>query len=74
MSVIFEGGAVEIVDEDAEESCSHVVRVLLEVGVDLDGERRGNGGEQTDLSPSLARFRQNSMRDSRMRVVFKSSW
>jgi len=45
---------------------SQVVRVLLEVRVDLDGERRGNGGEQTDLSPSLARFRQNAVRDSRI--------
>jgi len=64
--VVSEGGAVEIVDEDTEESCGYIVRVFLEVGVDLDDECGGDGGEQTGLSLSLARFRKNSVRDSRI--------
>jgi len=52
--VVSEGSVVDLMNEDAEESYSHVVRVLLEVGVDLDDECGGDGGEQTGLSLSLA--------------------
>jgi len=59
--IVPESSVVDLVDQDTEESCSHVVRVLLEVGVDLDDKCGGDGGEETSLSPSLARFRQNSV-------------
>jgi len=36
-------------NEDAEESDGFIVRVSLELGVDLDDERGGYGGEQTGL-------------------------
>jgi hypothetical protein len=48
-NVVSEGGVVDLVDKDAEESGGLVVRVLLEVRVDLDDECRGDGGEQTGL-------------------------
>jgi len=38
-NVVAEGGIVDLVDEDAEESCGLIVRVLLELRVDLDDER-----------------------------------
>ena len=50
-NVVAERGVVELVDQDAEESRYLVVRVLLEVRVDVDDERRGDGGEQTSLLP-----------------------
>ena len=56
--VVSEGGVVKLVDKDTEEGCSYVVRILLEVGVDLDDECGGDGGEQTSLSPPLAHGRQ----------------
>ena len=43
--VVAEGGVVDLVEEDAEESSSFLVWVLLEFGVDLDDEGGGNGGE-----------------------------
>jgi hypothetical protein len=48
-SVVSEGGVVDLVKKNTEEGGGHVVRVLLEVGVDLDDERGGDGGEQTSL-------------------------
>ena len=51
--IVSKSSIVDLVDEDAEESCGYVVRVLLEVGVDLDDECGGDGGEQTGLSPEL---------------------
>ena len=51
-SVVPEGGVVDLVDEDAEEGGSLVTRVGLELGLDVEDECRGNGGEQTSLRPS----------------------
>jgi len=51
--IISESSIVDLVDENAEKSRGYVVRVLLEVGVDLDDECGGDGGEQTGLSPEL---------------------
>jgi len=48
-NVITEGGVVDLVDEDTEESGCLFVRVLLELGVDFDDERGSDGGEQTSL-------------------------
>jgi len=48
-SVIAEGGAVHLVENNTEESGRFVVRVRLEVGMDLYYERRGDRGEQTSL-------------------------
>jgi len=48
-SVVSEGSVVDLVDEDTEESCGLVIWVLLEVGLDVDDERRGDGGEKTGL-------------------------
>ena len=42
-------------DEDSEESGGLLVWVSLQLGLDLDDERRGHGGEQTGLSLGLAR-------------------
>ena len=50
-NVVAEGGVVDLVDKDTEESHGFIVRVLLELGVDLDDECGGNGGEQTSLLP-----------------------
>ena len=41
-------------DEDAEESGGLFVWILLQLGLDLDDECRGHGGEQTGLSLELA--------------------
>jgi hypothetical protein len=35
---VSEGGVVDFVDEDAEEGSSLIVRVWLEVGINLDNE------------------------------------
>jgi hypothetical protein len=47
--VVPEGGVVDLVKKKTEEGSGHVVRVLLDVGVDFDDERRGDGREQTSL-------------------------
>jgi hypothetical protein len=44
-SVVSKGGVVDLVKKNTEEGCSHVVRVLLEMGVDLDDECGGDSGE-----------------------------
>ena len=54
-NVIAEGGVVDLVDEDAEESGSLFVGVWLELGVDLDDECGGDSGEQTSLYHELVR-------------------
>ena len=48
-NVVGEGSVVNLMDEDAEESGRLLVRVLLELGLDLDDERGSHGGEQTGL-------------------------
>jgi len=50
-NVVAECGVVDLVNQDAEESRCLVVRVLLELGVDVDDECGGDGGEQTSLLP-----------------------
>ena len=63
-NVIAEGGVVDLLDEDAEESDGFVIWVRLEVRVDLDDECGGDGGEQTSLCPLLARADQNLVQNS----------
>ena len=53
--VVAEGGAIDLVNKDTEESSGLVVRVRLELGVDLDDKCGGDGGKQTSLLPLLAR-------------------
>ena len=48
-SVISEGGVVDLVDKDAEESGSLLARVRLELRLDVENECRGDSGEQTSL-------------------------
>jgi hypothetical protein len=48
-NVASEGGVVDFVDEDSEESCSLVIRIGLELRVDFDNERRSDGRKQTGL-------------------------
>ena len=48
-NVASEGGVVDLVKKNSKEGCGDVVRVLLEVGVDLDDECGGDGREQTSL-------------------------
>ena len=48
-NVVAEGSIVDLVDEDAEEGGRLFIRVRLELGLDLDDERGGHGGEQTGL-------------------------
>jgi len=47
--VVAEGGVVDLVDENAEECGGLIVGVGLELGVDLNDECGGDGGEQTGL-------------------------
>jgi hypothetical protein len=47
--VVAEGSVVDLMDKNAEEGGGLVVRVRLELGVDLDDECGGDGGEQTSL-------------------------
>jgi len=44
-NVVAEGGVVDLVGRDTEESCCLVVWVGLELRIDLDDERGGDGGE-----------------------------
>ena len=50
-SVVSEGGVVDLVDEDTEESGGLITRVGLELRLDVDDEGRSDGGEQTSLWP-----------------------
>ena len=47
--VVSEGGIVDLVDEDAEESNSLVTRVGLKLRLDVEDESRCDGGEKTSL-------------------------
>ena len=47
--IISKRGVIELVKEEAEERSGLVTRVWLELGVDLDAERRGNSREQASL-------------------------
>ena len=48
-SVVAKGGVVNLVDQDPEEGGGLVIRVRLEFRLDINDERRGDGGEQTSL-------------------------
>jgi len=48
-NVASEGGVVDLVEKDTEEGGGLFVRVRLELGVDRDDKRGGDGGEQTSL-------------------------
>jgi len=50
-NIIAESGAIGLVNDDRDESGRHSVRVLLELRLDVDGERGSHGGEQTSLDP-----------------------
>jgi len=54
-NIATEHGVVHLVKHDPEESGGLISWVWLELGVDLDDEGRGNGGEQTGLKPRSAR-------------------
>jgi len=67
--VVAKGGVIDLVDKNAEESSSLVVRVQLELRVDLDYECRGNGREQTRLRPLSAHVDKNLMWYSQRSVL-----
>jgi len=48
-NLVTESGIVQRVDDDTEESGGLFIRVSLELGVDLDDECGGYGGEQTGM-------------------------
>ena len=73
-NVVSEGGVVDLVNEDTEESGGLVVRVGLELRIDLDDECGGDGREQTSLRLLSARANKNLVQlPTKIRVVFKSS-
>ena len=68
-----ERGVVDLIDEDAQQGSSLVVRIGLELGVDIEDKCRCDGGEQASLLPSLARVHENITRthkDQRGAQVF----
>ena len=67
--VVAKGGIVNLVDKNTEESCSLIIRVWLEMTVDLNNECRGDGREQTRLEPVLAHTNQNPRRYSQRSVL-----
>jgi len=50
-NVVAEAGVIDLMDKDTEESSGIVVRVWLELRLDVDDESGGDGGEQTSLLP-----------------------
>ena len=48
-NVAAEGGVVYLIDQDPEEGGGLIVRIGLELGVDVDDEGRSHCGEQTGL-------------------------
>jgi len=61
-----EGGVVDLVDDDTEESVRFFVRVGLELGVDDGDECGGDSGKQTGLLSKLAHVFPCDVRDSRI--------
>ena len=53
-NVATEGGVVYLIDQDPEEGGVLIVRIGLELRIDLDNECRGYGGEQTSLRHASA--------------------
>jgi hypothetical protein len=68
--VVAEGGVIDLVNKDAEESGGLAVRIWFEFGVDLDDECGGDGGEQTSLLPKSARVLQYLIRNSRISELY----
>jgi len=62
-NLIAESRVVYLVDEDAEESGRLTVRVRLELGLDLDDECGGHGGEQTSLYAGSVDLRARNIRN-----------
>ena len=50
-NIITEGGVIDLVDKDSEESSGLIVWVRLELGVEIDDECGGDSGEQSGLQP-----------------------
>ena len=48
-NVVAEGGVIQLVNDDTEESGGLFVRVLLELGLDIDNERRCYCRKKTGL-------------------------
>ena len=48
-NIVSKRGAVDLLNEDAEEGSCLVVGIGLELRVDLDDERRSDSGEQSSL-------------------------
>ena len=48
-NVVTESGVIQLVNDDTEESGGLFVRVLLELGLDVDNERRGYCRKQAGL-------------------------
>ena len=67
--MVAEGGVVDLVNQDTEESGSLITRVGTQLRVNLDDEGRGHCRKQTSLVPVLARVQQRLTRDQR-----KSGW
>jgi len=63
-NVVAGSGVVDLVDEDAEESGGLFTRVWLELGLDLDEECGGHGGEQTSLYTKSARPRRGNIEET----------
>ena len=59
---------VHLVKEHSDESGGLVDRVLLEPGMDLDDEGRGDGGEQTGLRFKSAHAHPNNVHNLRISV------
>ena len=72
-SVVAECSVVDLVNEDAQQSGCLVVRVGLELRVDLDDERRSYGGKQSSLICWSTGVSEKPLRLTKIRVVFKSS-
>ena len=54
--IISEGGVVNLVNEDPQECRGFVARIGLELWVDFDYKRGGDGRKQTCLLPSQHAF------------------
>jgi len=61
-------GIVHLVKHDSQESGGLIRWVWLELGVDLDDEGRGDGGEQTGLKPRSARAHPSNVDTLRISV------
>ena len=67
-SVATECSVVNLVDEDTKKGGRLLVRILLELWVDLNDERGSDGREQTSLWPESVRVHLRNLRNSRILV------